>query len=322
MPMWVCGLARSGSTMLHEILAAHPGVATQRVKDYPMVFTPCWWRRAAPPRPAAPPRERAHADRILITADSPDALEEMIWMPFFLKCHNPAVSSHLPATLKHTDFEAFYRAHLRKLLLAEGATRYAAKANYHISRLSYLVRLFPDARILIPVREPVSHIASLMRQQQRFAHGQRKHRRALAQMQRSGHFEFGLDRRPINLGDHARVRDIERAWESGQEVLGWARYWAMVYDYLARQFAADELVRRAVLVVRFEALCDTPAEVIRSVCRHCALAGADALIEAFAPRLSRPSYYPLPLTPADIALIHRETQNVASQWGYSTIPPP
>ncbi len=52
-PIYVCGLARSGSTLLHEVLCSHPNVATHRIKDYPFVSTPYWWRRAtASTRPA------------------------------------------------------------------------------------------------------------------------------------------------------------------------------------------------------------------------------------------------------------------------------
>src|SRR5688572_5142596 len=72
MPIFVCGLARSGSTLLHETVAAHPTVASQRVKDYPMVFTPYWWRQATRFRRPTVPRERAHGDRVLITPESPD----------------------------------------------------------------------------------------------------------------------------------------------------------------------------------------------------------------------------------------------------------
>src|SRR5689334_22648785 len=32
MPIYVCGLARSGSTLLHEVVSSHPGVATHRMK--------------------------------------------------------------------------------------------------------------------------------------------------------------------------------------------------------------------------------------------------------------------------------------------------
>ena len=59
MPIYVCGLARSGSTLLHEVIADHPGVATHRSKDFPMVFTPYWWRQATAGLPETAPRERA-----------------------------------------------------------------------------------------------------------------------------------------------------------------------------------------------------------------------------------------------------------------------
>ena len=43
MPIYVSGLARSGSTMLLEVLAAHADVATHRYKDFPPFYTPYWW---------------------------------------------------------------------------------------------------------------------------------------------------------------------------------------------------------------------------------------------------------------------------------------
>ena len=39
-PVYVSGLARSGSTILLEILAKVPGVVSQRYSDFPPVFTP------------------------------------------------------------------------------------------------------------------------------------------------------------------------------------------------------------------------------------------------------------------------------------------
>jgi hypothetical protein len=314
-PIFVCGLARSGSTLLHEILAAHPAVASHRVGDFPMVFTPFWWRQATRHRRPDLPRERAHGDRMLITPDSPDALEEMIWMAFFPGCHNPAASNVLPASCHRPDFEAYYRAHLRKLLLSEGKTRYAAKANYHVARLGYLQRLFPDARFLIPVREPVSHIGSLMRQHQRFSAGERRHPRARAAMRRAGHFEFGLDRRPINLGDTARVRAIESAWAGGDEVLGWAHYWAMVHEYLADRLAADASLRAAALVVRHESFCAQPGETLAAILGHAGLPDDGQITARFAPRIGRPDYYQSPLTHADQATILKVTAGAAARLG-------
>ena len=312
MPVFVCGLARSGSTLLHEIVASPPGVATHRVKDYPMVYTPYWWRQATARRRPTAPRERVHRDRVLISPESPDAVEEVLWMAFFPRCHDPSVSNRLAAGSSHPAFEAFYRAHLAKLLLAERATRYVAKANYHVARLAYLVRLFPDAKIVVPVRAPVSHIASLVRQHQWFCQGQRKHPRALAWMQRLGHFEFGRDRRPMNLGDGERVRAIQRAWAAGEEVRGWAWYWDMVYGHLTRLLDADAQVRAATKVVRFEDLCAAPAETIRAVLDHCVLPDRERIVAQFTPSIRSPDYYQSPLSPAELAVIREVTASTTN----------
>jgi hypothetical protein len=317
MPVYVTGLARSGSTLLHEVIAAHPGVATHRAKDYPMVFTPYWWRRATAGIKPAPPRERAHRDRVLVGPDSPEALEEMLWMAFFPRCHDPSVSNLLGADSSHPAFEAFYRAHVRKLLLAEKAGRYAAKANYHVARLPYLVRLWAtDARFVLPVREPLGHIASLARQHDNFSRGQQGNRRALAFMRRSGHFEFGLDRRPMNLGDPEQVRAVRRAWAAGEEVRGWAHSWDMVYGHLARLLASDARVRAAATVVRFETLCESPAETIRAVLGHCGLADAEPVVARFAPGIRPPDYYRVPFSPSEISVIREITADTARRWGY------
>jgi hypothetical protein len=316
MPLYICGLARSGSTLLHEIVSSHPAVGTHRVKDYPMLFTPYWWRQAtANMRPQAP-RERPHRDRMMITIDSPDALEEMLWLAFFPRCHDPSVANVLKARDSHPAFESFYRDHIRKLLLAEGKTRYAAKANYHVCRLPYLVRLFPDARFVIPVRSPESHIASLLRQQRWFSAGQRHHPRALAYMRRSGHFEFGLDRRPMHLDDAEKLHRVKGAWAAGDEIRGLAMYWDMVYSYLARLLAGDAQVHKATLVVRFEALCTEPAETLRQVFDHCGLPDAEAIIQHHAGLVEAPAYYQSGFSTSDQAIVRTETAGTARLWGY------
>lgn len=315
MPIYISGLARSGSTLLHEAVAAHPTVATQRVKDYPLVFTPYWWRRAAAKLPPGAPRERVHRDGVIVTSESPDALEEMLWMAFFPGCHDPARCNLLGCDDEQPAFDAIYKAHLQKLLLAESKTRYAAKANYHVARLAYLVRLFPDARFIIPVREPAAHIASLMRQHAWFSQGERSHPRSLAYMQRTGHFEFGLDRRPMNLGDFARIGQILNAWNAGDEVLGLAIYWDMVYAYLAQLLDRDDEIRSAALVIRFEDICHTPEPTLARIFDHCQLLGADDICQPFAARVREP-HQAHSFSKDELQIICRETAATARRWGY------
>ena len=316
-PIYVCGLARSGTTLLHEAIASHPSVATHRMKDYPMAFTPYWWRRATAKLRPSPPRERAHRDGIMITSESPDALEEMLWMAFFPHAHDPSRCNVLGADERHPQFESFYAAHVRKLLLAERASRYAAKANYHVARLAYLVRRFPDARFLIAVRSPARQIGSLMRQHEWFCQVHRRHPKALAFMQRTGHFEFGLDRRPLQLGDAPRTAQIIDDWAAGREVLGWARYWDMFYSRLADLLAGDARVRAASSIVRFETLCESPAETLQAALEHCALGEGEAVVNRFARQIRDPAYYASDFSAGDWRTIEQTTGETARRWGFS-----
>ena len=207
----------------------------------------------------------------MVTPDSPDAPEEMVWAAFFPQSHDPSVDSRFSWDDRHPAFETFYDQHLRKLMLAEGATRYAAKANYHVARIPYLLRLYPDARFLVPVREPAAHVASLLHQHRWFSAGQRAHPRLLSYMRWSQHFEFGRDRRPMHLGDGDRVREILASWEQGDEVRALAMSWDLVYRYLADLIAADDRVRTAVRVVRYEDVGADPAASLRAALEHCQL---------------------------------------------------
>ena len=111
-PFYVAGLARSGSTILLELLAGRPGVATHRYRDFPPVYTPLFWNRAFAQvyRSDAPPAERAHKDRILVTPDSPEAMEEVLWMRFFPE-RTTTRRQVLDAATSNPAFERFYRDH-------------------------------------------------------------------------------------------------------------------------------------------------------------------------------------------------------------------
>lgn len=317
-PIYITGLPRAGSTILLNILATVPGVATHRSRDFPFLFTPCWHNRllASRDRPDVPLVERAHADGILVGPGSPEAMEEILWMPFFPRLHDPAVSNVLAAGGANPAFVGFYGDHLRKLLLIRSARRYLAKNNYHVTRMRYLLEIFPAARFVLLVRDPVAHVASLVKQQRLFSTRYREDRRALHRLRALGHFEFGEVRRPINPGDPEGTRAVIDRWERGREVEGWSWYWRVVYAHLTRLLAGDDAVREATLVVRFESLCNSPAETLAAIARHCGLAGATEALRAAAPTLRFPTYYRIAFTPEELAVIRSTTAEVAAGFGY------
>lgn len=311
-PLYITGLARAGSTILLEILSRHPDVVTHRYRDFPLLLTPFMWNRYLDrtPRKNDRPAERSHKDGILVTPESPEAFEEVLWMAFFADLHDPETSAVLDETHANPAFNQFYRAHIRKLLMLRNGSRYAAKGNYNITRMRYLLDLFADARFVIPVRDPVWHIASLMKQHRLFCEGQTANPRAVTHLQRAGHFEFGLDRRPVNLGDPAKTQEIISLWENGDEVAGWAVYWGQVHHFIADCLEAPGL-NAAAMVIHFDTFCDRPAETLREMLSHCGLSIEEDFIAAEADRIHPPAYYRPQFTDRELAVIERYTAAAA-----------
>ena len=287
-PVFVTGLARSGTTMMLTVLAQADGVATHRYRDFPFVFAPVAWSWFQDRMSAAPATEveRPHRDRIRITKESADAFEEPLWQAFFPWVHDPARYHVMEASTQHAAFEAFFASHLRKMLWLRKGRRYVSKGNYNVARIPYLARLFPDARFVVPVREPVAHVRSLVEQHRLFCGYAAQDARVPRYLAAAGHYEFGPQRRPINL-DAGRIGEIEAAWRSGDDWRGYARQWAQVYahvDLLRRDSALAARVR----FVRYEDACARPRETLAELLDFCGLGDSQGRVAAAARSLAAP----------------------------------
>jgi hypothetical protein len=137
-------------------------------------------------------------------------------------------------------------------------------------------------------------------------------------MRRSGHFEFGLGRTAINTGDDALARSIERLWAGGEEVRGWARAWASVHAHVATALGGNVALGRAAMLVHYETLCAQPRDVLSALFAHCGLPLGEETLQADARRLAPPSYYTVPFTDEEKAVIREETASALAALG---IPP-
>ena len=293
-PVYVCGLARSGTTILLETLAGTGAFSTHLYRDFPFVDIPVLWNRWLDCQPAVktvPARERAHLDGLPVTPESPEALEEMLWMAAFPQSHNPDIPSVLDASTDKPSFERHYKSHIHKILWLRKKPRYLTKGNYHLTRMLYIQKLFPDARFIVPVREPVAHIASLVKQHLLFSTLEKEDPRVLRYMQRLGHFEFGLDRRPINCGDTDAAARVKNLWASGDEIGGWALYWSMIHNWIYEILESHPALRQAVLIVPFDHLHTRPDEAVRRLLDFCGFDVDEAALKILAARLHAPTYY-------------------------------
>ncbi len=247
-PIFVCGLARAGSTMLLELLARQRGVVTHRYRDFPFVTIPIWWNRFLDLTARdSEPRTRAHGDLIRITPHSPEGMEELLWS---------SCDTTENAFAQDTSFVSYYRDHVRKLLWLRGGQRYVSKNNYHVPRIEQLLQLFPDAQFVIPVRHPASHVASLVRQHEHFCTLARADRTVPFMLAAAGHYEFGPQRAPRGL-TAPEAAAIQLCWQRHDDVGGYALMWSAIYQRVLGLLDRPEIAPH-VHIVKYEEFCKQP----------------------------------------------------------------
>jgi class 3 adenylate cyclase len=294
-PVFVTALPRAGTTVLLEALAGLPEFASATYRDMPFTLAPMLWRRFAAGFARRGGRaERAHGDGVEVGLDSPEAFEETLWLAFWPAHYAGAAIRPWPADAEAAGFADFLRSHMAKIVRLAGppARRYLSKNNGNIARLGLIERLFPDACLVVPVREPTAQAASLLRQHRRFAALHAEDPFARAYMEGLGHFEFGAALKPIAFGDAAAAPKA-----AAENPDFWLGYWIEAYAAIFAQ------ARGRVILVDHDALAADPAGHLPALGRALGVAAPEALLAA-APRF-RPTAPASPLEGADPALVAR-----------------
>lgn len=320
-PVYICGLPRAGTTITLQMLSEHPDVATHKYADFLMPYLPFWWNRIFPKIPVDAMRKpvpRVHRDRIEVTRDSAEMGEEILWEHFFPHLVDESHCSVLDEATSNPAFEQFYGDHLRKLLLVRERSRYVSKAILCVLRMKYLRRLFPDARFLCYVRNPIDHVASLLKQDRIWTELLREDPRQHEIIELTGHHEFGPRQIMANVGNPEVLAEIHRLRDEGRTVRARALFWASVYDFVSKQFANDAELAKAACIVRYEDLCTNSLETIDRILAHTGLASEPfaAARTTYAEKLSLPDYYRPKFDDSELNDIVEVTHDVATRFGY------
>jgi hypothetical protein len=259
--VYVCGLARSGTTIILRILDQLDVFRSLTYRDMPFVLAPNLWKRVTRYAPkSAAPTERAHGDGMLVDFDSPEAFEEVFWRTFGNQTLTKESLSEVEPSPSLLAAFADYRA-----LVANPKTeplptccaprRYLSKNNNNLLRLRSLCA-DPAATVLLAYRDPVATARSLHRQHLRFCAEQAKNRFTRTYMGWLGHYEFGLDHRPFGFAFAAMDRCL-----LPDDPNYWLDYWNAVYSYiLAQPDLRLHLVNHA-------ALCTRPVSMLEALFR-------------------------------------------------------
>lgn len=268
-PVLITSLPRAGTTILLQTLAALPEFASATYRHMPFTLLPLLWGSITGRlHQEGRMRERAHGDGIAVDFDSPEAFEEPVWMAFW---HNHYQGGYIRTWSRldaNPEFEAFFRQYMRKVVAAGGGRRYLSKNNTNVARLGLLERLFPDALIVVPIRDPWAQAASLLRQHLRFLDVQKDAAFAQRYMRDLGHFEFGEALRPIAFD--GRVPETLLASEMDY----WLQYWEAGYSHVLAE-ASDK-----VIFVDHDALSADPEAHLTALSVALGLATPETLIAA------------------------------------------
>ncbi len=242
--VFVCGLARAGTTILMREIHSSGGFGSLTYADMPFVLAPNLWQKvSARGAQAGEKKERAHGDGIAVDQHSPEALDEVYWRVFAGKDYirKDRLTPHKP----DRDQIAGYRDLIRLVLLRTGKTRYLSKNNNMILRLPALAKAMPDSTFLVPVRDPVSHAMSLLSQHRRFAEADRF---TQSYMQWLGHHEFGATHRPFAWRS-------DEVFEDPETLDYWLNRWIFAHQALIEAAQAHDNM----LIVPSEDLALNPA---------------------------------------------------------------
>ena len=256
-PVYVTGMARSGTTLMLNILEELDDFRSLTYRDMPFVLAPNLWKTLTDKFiVTATKKERAHNDGVMMGFDSPEALEEVFWQTYSsYKRTDQSLVIERPsekALAKFADYRAVV-ANPKSASFAPIFKRYLSKNNNNLVRLGDL-GADPTATTLLIYRDPVALARSLYQQHRIFSemHGEDSFTKHY--MTWLAHHEFGLGHLPFAFAlpemDASLTPDNPNYWLS---------YWNAVHLYILAQSETR------FYLINYDALCKEPESMLQSI---------------------------------------------------------
>ena len=265
--IYVCGLARAGTTVLMRALYQTDQFASLTYQDMPFVVAPnIWAKLSSRNRKAIAAAERAHGDGIWVDHKSPEAFEEVFWRvaDYTGFVEENGIVSYEP----HDASLEEYRKYQDLVCFRYQRHRYLSKNNNTMFRLRKLSREFADDVFLVPFRSPLAHSQSLLDQHVRFTN---RSTFESDYMKWLGHFEFG------DTQKHFLFDDRNKCSRSTEQLEYWLDVWIRTYSSVLD--IVDSGAANLVLIC-YEQLCDNNPRYFAQIARKCDLPDFSAEFKA------------------------------------------
>lgn len=205
--IFITGLPRSGTTSLLNFLFSSNEYASLTYKNMPFILSPNFSKKLN--KKNTPKIERLHGDGIKFNINSPEAFDEI-----FFNNDEEFVKNELIN-------------YIQLILLSENKNKYLSKNNLNYKRIDLIYSILPNSLFLIPVREPLQHAYSLLKQHLNFSHLQENNDFIRRYMNYIGHNEFGNNHKSWNTPNNFNeLNDINY----------WLEQWYLFYQDIIKKY--------------------------------------------------------------------------------------
>lgn len=237
--LFICGYARSGTTIILNTLYSSGYFTSLLYRDLPFILSPSinkFFIKFTNLNKKNKKYERSHLDGLYIDADTPEALEEVFWKVKLQDSYieNDYLKKNIINSETLNEFEKYIT------LINNLDKIYLSKNNNNILRIEQLANL-KNSKIIIMIREPYFHAKSLLTQHISFCKQQNDDLFFEDYMNSIGHHEFGNNQKSFFSAPKIANKENLSFWLSE---------WKKVYSIILKEYL--ELNKNNIFFVTYE----------------------------------------------------------------------
>ena len=247
--LFISGLARSGSTLLLNILHQNDEYCSLTYNDMPMILAPNLWSKYFSKKTKnLELNQRAHGDFINININSPEAFEEVFWKHILKKNY---ITKNFILDKEITKENLLDYSNFINLVCNRFEKKnYLSKNNNSIFRINKILDHFNKSFFIIPFRDPLNHSISLLNQHTKFKNLQNKNKFIKDYMNWLGHYEFGLNHKIFDF----KKKNVQSDLKS-DSINYWLQIWINYYEYVLNVYKQSNNQKK-IIFVNYNKICE------------------------------------------------------------------
>ena len=251
--IFITGLARSGTTALLNQIFQIKSIASIQYKHMPFILSPRLSNLVSKyflSTKAEMKSERLHGDKIFISQNSPECLDEPFWIKDNSKYFEEPLCSKF--ILKKDSIQAYGNL-LDKHAEIQNKKIIVIKNNNNHIRILQLSNYFNDSIFIVLFRDPICQALSLLNTHKRLSELQSKDSYILEYMNLIGHREFGLNQTYFKY-DNKSLEKLNESDPNGNLSFNyWLQSWINTYSWLSN---INLEIHKNIFFISYEDLCE------------------------------------------------------------------